>query len=408
MNRSEENRTYSPFTSTLSPATDTCIGLAILLVVLLSVLGNGLVLVVCYRRRNKMVGSELLCVNLALVDFFVCICFYPLSITSSFNHMWLGGNTTCVYYGLGCYTFGLCGMFTVAAISVSRYMKTCNSIVYYVWLEESNIRLACCVIWVVAVVWSCLPLFGWGEYVPEPYGLSCTVAWRGYHSSTKDAFYIICSFVCFTMIPVVLIMVSQCLILAKVYRFSYLLSARGIRNNLRNVEKRLSLMFFGVSMGFVIAWAPYAIVSFLFIFYEDHVYMASEGYLFPALFAKSSHIYNPFIYFYFNRTFQRELRQMLLVIWPKLGRNRVGVHFLIEHQFPIHIQMQERSRVQKKNVAVSQDRIQSKSKCKENEKCTTNNQVLDKPVQTCWESTLKEAPKILENNPEKHTQPVSL
>lgn len=98
--------------------------------VLLSVLGNGLVLVICYRRRRKMVGSELLCVNLAVVDFLCCICFYPLSIMSSFHHAWLGENTTCVYYGLGCFIFGLCSMFTITAISIIRYLKTCYSLVY--------------------------------------------------------------------------------------------------------------------------------------------------------------------------------------------------------------------------------------------------------------------------------------
>lgn len=111
-----------------------------------------------------------------------------------------------------------------------------------VWLEGANLRLACCAIWLVAAVWSSFPLFGWGEYVPEPYGLSCTIAWRGYHTSAKDAFYVICSFVCFTLVPVLLIVVSQCQILYKVSRFSYSLSARGIRNNLRHTEKRLSMV----------------------------------------------------------------------------------------------------------------------------------------------------------------------
>lgn len=98
--------------------------------VLLSVLGNGLVLVICYHRRRKLVGSELLCVNLAAVDFLCCVCFYPLSILSSFHHAWVGESATCVYYGFGCFVFGLCSMFTITAISVLRYLKTCYSLVY--------------------------------------------------------------------------------------------------------------------------------------------------------------------------------------------------------------------------------------------------------------------------------------
>ncbi|KAM7395218.1 hypothetical protein PAMA_006804 [Pampus argenteus] len=399
LNSSDDNRTISVFTSKLTPTADIYVGMAILLVVLISVLGNGLVLVICYRRRKKMVGPELLCVNLAAVDFLCCICFYPLSILSSFHHAWLGGNITCVYYGLGCYIFGLCGMFTIAAISIIRYLKTCYSLVYAVWLEGAGIQLTCCAIWLVAAVWSSFPLFGWGEYVPEPYGLSCTIAWRGYHTSAKDAFYVICSFACFTLVPVVLTVVSQCQILYKVSRFSYSLSARGIRNNLRHAEKQLSMMFFCISLGFVIAWAPYAIVSFLFIFHKGNRYMAPEGFVFPALFAKSSHIYNPFIYFYFNKTFQRELRCLLLYFWPKLGRNQVGIHIATAHQalYPIHIQLKERGCVQKKNIDVSQDRTHIKDKSKGRDTHTNNNHTHGRVVYTCWGSSPKNHPVILDN-----------
>ncbi|XP_076613029.1 opsin 8, group member c [Chaetodon auriga] len=407
LNSSDDNRTASVFTSKLTPAADTCVGLTILCVVLLSVLGNGLVLVICYRRRKKMAGSELLCVNLAVVDFLCCICFYPLSILSSFHHAWLGEDITCVYYGLGCYIFGLCGMFTIAAISITRYLKTCYSLVYAVWLEGANSRIVCGGIWLVATVWSSFPLFGWGEYVPEPYGLSCTIAWRGYHTSAKDAFYVICSFACFTLVPVLLIVVSQCRILYKVSRFSYSLSARGIPNNLRYAEKRLSVMFFCISLGFVIAWAPYAVVSFLFIFHKGNWYMAPEGFVFPALFAKSSHIYNPFIYFYFNKTFQQEFRRLLLSFWPKLGGNRVGVHISMGHQapsHPIHIQLQERGCVHKKSFGLSQDRTFSKGKGRATH--TSSNRVLSRQVYVCWGS--KNTPPILNNKPAKDSPSVSI
>uniref|UniRef100_A0A3P8X0G7 Opsin 8, group member c n=1 Tax=Cynoglossus semilaevis TaxID=244447 RepID=A0A3P8X0G7_CYNSE len=349
-NFTDDNQTESVFTSKLSPAADICVGLAILSVGACTCL-------------KKMVGSELLCVNLAVVDFLCCICFYPLSIMSSFNHAWLGENVTCVYYGFGCYVFGLCGMFTVAAISVMRYVKICNT-----WPDGGNLRMVCCSIWLIAVLWSSFPLFGWGEYIPEPYGLSCTVAWKGYHTSAKDAFYVICSFLCFTLIPVLLIVVSQCQILYKVSRFSSSLSARGIRNNLRHAEKRLSVMFFCISLGFVIAWAPYATVSFLFIFHRDHRYMAPEGFVLPALFAKSSHIYNPFIYFYFNKTFQRELRCLFVSLYSKLRGNRVDVHVAVVPQptYPIHIQLQDRGCIKKKVLSSLQNKAHSKMERKHN------------------------------------------
>ncbi|XP_053737534.1 opsin 8, group member c [Synchiropus splendidus] len=400
--------TSSVFTSKLAPAADICVGLAILSVVLLSVLGNGLVLVICYRRRKKMVGSELLCVNLAVVDFLGCICFYPFSMLSSFHHAWLGGYFTCIYYGLGCYIFGLCGMFTIAAISVIRYLKTCYSLVYAAWLEKANIRLLCCFIWLVAVLWSSFPLFGWGQYVPEPYGLSCTVAWTGYHTSAKDAFYVICSFACFTLLPVLLILASQCQILSRVSRFSHSLSTKGISNNLRRTERQLSMMFFCISLGFVIAWAPYAIVSFLYIFHKEKRYMAPEGFVFPALFAKSSHIYNPFIYFYFNKTFQRELRRLLLTVLQRLRGNRVGVHFdqSVPPQYPIQIQLQEQDPSRKREIDLSHDRSRSKSKAKDLQ--SGKSHISGRVVYTCWASTPKNVSIVLDNKRANGSLPVSI
>ncbi|XP_074541706.1 opsin 8, group member c [Halichoeres trimaculatus] len=414
LNCSEDNGTVSAFTSKLSPAADICVGLTILSIVLLSILGNGLVLVICYRRKKKMVGPELLCVNLAVVDFLCCICFYPLSILSSFHHAWLGEHITCVYYGLGCFIFGLCGMFTITAISIIRYLKTCHNLFHAVWLEGTDLRMACCSIWLVATIWSSFPLFGWGEYVPEPYGLSCTIAWRGYHTSKKDAFYVICSFLCFALVPVLFIVVSQCLILYKVCRFGYSLSAKGIHINLRQTEKQLSVMFFCISLGFVIAWAPYSIVSFLFIFNKGDRYMAPEGFVFPALFAKSSHVYNPLIYFYFNKTFQEELRCLLLSFWPKMGGNRVGVQVASHNQapYPIHIQLQERRCIKKTSLALSRERTHTNNKSKNKSRSSatkhTSYRFHSRKVYACWGSSPKNVVTFMGSKSAKHSIPVSI
>ena len=105
-------------------------------------------------------------------------------------------------------------------------------------------------------------------------------------------------------------------------------------------------MFLCISLGFILAWAPYAVVSFLFIFQQDHRHMAPGGFVFPALFAKSSHVYNPFIYFYFNAGFRRELRSLLRSLCPGLESRRVGVPLhgprgpSCAEPHPIHIQLQ--------------------------------------------------------------------
>ncbi|XP_030200801.1 opsin 8, group member c [Gadus morhua] len=402
LHEDSDNGPISIYTSKLDPGADICLGLAILFVVTLSLLGNGVVLLVSYRRRKRTVGSELLCVNLAVVDFLCCVCFYPLSIMSSFSHGWLGQGLTCVYYGLGCFIFGLCGMFTVAAISVVHYMKTCHRLVYAVWLEGANTKVVCVATWALPTLWSCLPLLGWGEYVPEPYGLSCTVAWRGYHTSYKDATYVVCSFAGFTLLPVLAIVGSQGLILRKLYRFSAALTSSGLRSNLRHAERRLTMMFLCISLGFILAWGPYTVVSFLFIFHQDHRYMAPWGFVFPALFAKSSHVYNPFIYFYFNAGFRRELRGLVRSLCPGLESQRVGVrsHSLPPHgaqapsyaePHPIHIQLQEQRGRRSDNSGSSREKPPKLSGA------GGAGLRQDRSVHPCWGSKPRVSPASLEH-----------
>lgn len=35
----------------------------------------------------------------------------------------------------------------------------------------------CVWIWLYGLIWALLPILGWGRYGPEPFGLSCSLAW---------------------------------------------------------------------------------------------------------------------------------------------------------------------------------------------------------------------------------------
>ncbi|KPP56500.1 hypothetical protein Z043_125874, partial [Scleropages formosus] len=207
-----------------------------------------------------------------------------------------------------------------------------------VWLEGPAVHVLCCATRLIAAARSCFPLFGWGEYVPELYGLSCTVAWKRYRTSVENAAYVICSFACSTLIPVLLIIVSQCRILHAVDKLSCLLTTECICTHLRNAEKHLPVMFFCISLGFIIAWASYMVVSF--IFHRDHWNLVSGGFVFPVLFAKSSHIYNPFIYLYFNKAFRQELQGLLTCVRFGWVPNCVRAHSSARNQAPLAIEIQ--------------------------------------------------------------------
>lgn len=64
-----------------------------------------------------------------------------------------------------------------------------------------------------------------------------------------------------------------------------------------------------ISIGFVGCWAPYGIVS-LWSIYRPGDSIPPEVSMLPCLFAKSSTVYNPFIYYIFSKTFKREVNQL--------------------------------------------------------------------------------------------------
>ena len=100
-------------------------GLLLLLpAAILSILGNAAVLVNTAGWLTLLKAPELLTVNLAITDIGMALSMYPLSIASAFNHAWIGGDTTCLYYGLMGMIFSITSIMTLAVMGMVRYLVT--------------------------------------------------------------------------------------------------------------------------------------------------------------------------------------------------------------------------------------------------------------------------------------------
>uniref|UniRef100_A0A9J8ACV7 Opsin 8, group member a n=1 Tax=Cyprinus carpio carpio TaxID=630221 RepID=A0A9J8ACV7_CYPCA len=106
----------------LSPAVDYGAGTFLLVVAILSILGNAAVLVTATWRHSVLKASELLTVNLAVTDIGMALSMYPLSVASAFNHIWIGGNHSCLYYGLMGMIFSVPSIMTLTAMGLVRYL----------------------------------------------------------------------------------------------------------------------------------------------------------------------------------------------------------------------------------------------------------------------------------------------
>lgn len=163
-------------------------------------------------------------------------------------------------------------------------------------------------------------------------------------------------------------------------------------------------MFFWISLGFVATRFPDGIVSFLFIFNKVHQNMAPWGFVFPALLAKSSHVYNLFIYFYFDNNFQKAFCQLFCNCL--LGQEETGadIGFISEDENPrpTDIQLEDRSSVFQ-DRSKGGNRAEDGAEEEEEEKGGSSSHRAIKPVHTCWVFTLDNTEVVSENEPAQVT-----
>ncbi|XP_032399528.1 opsin 8, group member a [Etheostoma spectabile] len=294
------------YVSKLSPTVDFCAGMYLVIIATLSIFGNAAVLVSAGRRQALLKAPELLTVNLAVTDIGMALCMYPLSISSAFNHAWIGGDTSCLYYGLMGMIFSVTSILTLAVMGMIRYLVTGSPPKRGVKFQRRSISAVIGMIWLYATLWALLPLMGWGSYGPEPFGLACSIDWTGYGESLNHSTFIMALSIFCTFIPCLVIFFSYFGIAWKLHRVYQSMQSNDVQNG--NVEKKITLMAVMISSGFLIAWTPYVAVSFWSMFHsqnQDH--MAPIITMLPCLFAKSSTVYDPLIYFIFQGTSRHKL-----------------------------------------------------------------------------------------------------
>ncbi|KAL7394466.1 hypothetical protein ABVT39_026481 [Epinephelus coioides] len=251
------------FLSQLSPSADLAVAVFLTFTCVISVLGNGTVLLVYSRKRKKLRPPELMTINLAFCDFGFSLFGAPFSIISSLCHAWVFGETGCLWYGVQGFVFGIGSLLTTCLISLDRCLKIC-CLRYGQWIERRHVSLSIALVWVYTLLWALLPAFGFGSYGPEPYGTSCTINWWRMRSSLNDRIYIFLILVLCFGFPTLTIITSYVAILLTVYRSNRTLASIP-SSSVSHTSKdlRLAKMAAVVCISFLMAWTPYATVSLM-------------------------------------------------------------------------------------------------------------------------------------------------
>uniref|UniRef100_A0A8C6UX21 Opsin 7, group member a n=1 Tax=Neogobius melanostomus TaxID=47308 RepID=A0A8C6UX21_9GOBI len=266
--------------SSIPPLLDIAVAIVYTVFGVCSLLGNAILLYVSYKKKHLLKPAEFFIVNLAISDLGLTLSLYPMAITSSFYHRWLYGRTMCSMYAFCGMFFGLCSLTTLTLLSTVCLVKVCYPR-YGNRFNALHGRL------VIACAWLYALLFA------KPYGTACCIDWRLSNLRPTARSYTLALFIFCYILPCCVIVASYTCILITVQASRKTMEQHAARQtHMSSIQAIIVKLSVAVCIGFITAWSPYAIVSMWAAFGQvDSI--PPLAFAFPAMFAKSSTIYNP-------------------------------------------------------------------------------------------------------------------
>jgi len=279
------------------------LGIAYLILLFFSFIGNGLVVYLFNKHDPIKTPSNFLVVNLALSDLIMLTSNAPLFIYNSFNGgQWSFSMEAChVYSALGAVT-GVCSIYTLACISADRYNIICNGFngPKLTKGKATGMALFC---WGMACLTSSPPFFGWGGYTLEGIMTSCSFDYlsQDIGNVTFCLFMFIFNYCC----PLMVVLISYFMIVRAISAHEAAMRAQAAKMNVKSLrsgeanEQRAEIRIAKTAMFniaiWICCWTPYAAITLQGAMGRFDGLKPLTTTL-PALLAKSVSCYNPFVY----------------------------------------------------------------------------------------------------------------
>ncbi|XP_015710932.1 opsin-5-like [Coturnix japonica] len=303
----------STFQSKITEAADIVVGTCYIVFGICSLCGNSILLYVSYKKKHLLKPAEYFIINLAISDLAMTLTLYPLAVTSSLSHRWLYGKHICLFYAFCGLFFGICSLSTLTLLSVVCCLKICFPAYGNRFRRKHGQILIACA-WTYAAIFACSPLAHWGEYGEEPYGTACCIDWQSTNIDVLSMSYTVVLFVFCFIFPCGVIVTSYSLILVTVKE-----SRRAVEqhvsgpNRINNVQTITVKLSIAVCIGFFAAWSPYAIIA-MWAAFGSIDKIPPLAFAIPAVFAKSSTLYNPVIHLLLKPNFRSTIAKDFTVL----------------------------------------------------------------------------------------------
>ena len=143
------------------------------LILVLAALGNFLMMLAMYKKKQLRTIPNIFVLNLSVVNFLLAVTVLPVFVWTLEKGHWTFSAAFCVIQGYQNYLLFALTLFTLTAISVSRYMLIWSPNKYRRLFDKKLVRKIICCIWICCVVSCSPPLFGWGRYSFNPRTALC-------------------------------------------------------------------------------------------------------------------------------------------------------------------------------------------------------------------------------------------
>ncbi|XP_035514607.1 opsin 4xb [Morone saxatilis] len=280
----------------------------------LGITGNALVLFAFYSNKKLRNLPNYFIMNLAVSDFLMAFTQSPIFFINCLYKEWVFGEMGCKMYAFCGALFGITSMINLLAISIDRYLVITKPLQAIHWNSKRRTTLAILIVWLYSLAWSLAPLIGWSSYIPEGLMTSCTWDYVTYTLANRSYTMMLCCFVFFIPLGIIF--------------YCYLFMFLAIRKTSREVERlgtqvrkstliqqksirsewKLAKIAFVVIVVYVLSWSPYACVTM--ISWAGHAdILTPYSKAVPAVIAKASAIYNPFIYAIIHNKYRKTLAE---------------------------------------------------------------------------------------------------
>ncbi|XP_077988147.1 putative G-protein coupled receptor 101 [Glandiceps talaboti] len=171
--------THTVNSSTFCPG-DVEIALKITILIMeifLSFFGNILVMIVLYRNPKLMnIANKFVC-NLLVADLLQSVVVMPFVIVSTLHSEWTYNTAWCD--AIACFThiFAFSAVYTIVVVSIDRYLAILHPLSYHSRMTPTTCTNLIVFTWILAILQSTPPLYGWGRFGWQPNRGTCSVLW---------------------------------------------------------------------------------------------------------------------------------------------------------------------------------------------------------------------------------------